>query len=117
MGVPVKDMSMMTMIAFRFIPVMIESTNDLMDAQASRGAEFYNCSIWRKCKNVCSLLAPIFMDAVKRSADLAMAMEARGYSGEGETSKMNPLVYTKADKVAYVFGFVLLGVTIAIRML
>lgn len=113
--IPVKDMAMMTMIAFRFIPVMIESTNDLMDAQASRGAEFYNCSIRKKCKNVCSLLVPIFMDSVKRSADLAMAMEARGYSGEGETSKLNPLAYARKDRIAYVLSFLLLAVTLGIR--
>ena len=39
---------------------------------------------------------------VRRSADLAMAMEARGYTGSTETSRMYPLVYEQRDILAYV---------------
>ena len=85
---------------------MIEEMNILMDAQAARGAEFENCSVWKKCKNVCSLLMPLFFSTVRRSTDLAMAMEARGYQEGAETTRMYPLEYTTADKKATTFMWV-----------
>ena len=78
----------------------------LTDAQAARGAEFENCSVWKKTKNVCSLLMPLFFSTVRRSTDLAMAMEARGYQEGAETTRMYPLEYTAADKKATTFMWV-----------
>ena len=115
-GFPVHEVSIMTMIAFRFIPVLLEEANHLMDAQASRGVEFEDCSILIKCKNVFSLLMPLFLSSVERSAELAMAMEARGYSGDGETSQMYPLEYTAADKKIYVGMALILVLFVALRI-
>ena len=105
-GIPIHSMAVIVMIAFRFIPVLTEEMNILMDAQAARGAEFENCSIWKKTKNVCSLLMPLFFSTVRRSTDLAMAMEARGYQEGAETTRMYPLIYTAADKKATTFMWV-----------
>ena len=115
-GLNIDEMSIMVMIAFRFIPVMLEEANDLMDAQASRGVEFENCSVFTKTKNVFTLLMPLFIGSIERSGDLAMAMEARGYSGENERSKMYPLEYGKYDRPAYVFSILLVALSIAARI-
>jgi len=115
-GMNIDEMSIMVMIAFRFIPVMLEEANDLMDAQASRGVEFENCSVFTKTKNVFTLLMPLFIGSIERSGDLAMAMEARGYSGENERSKMYPLEYGKYDRPAYIFSIVLAALAIAGRI-
>lgn len=115
-GLPVHEISVMTMIAFRFIPVLLEEANYLMDAQASRGVEFEDCSIITKCKNVFSLLMPLFLSSVERSADLAMAMEARGYSGDGKTSQMYPLEYSALDRKVYVGMILLLILFIWLRI-
>lgn len=115
-GLNLDEMSVMVMIAFRFIPVMLEEANDLMDAQASRGVEFENCSVFTKTKNVFTLLMPLFIGAIERSADLAMAMEARGYSGENQRSKMYPLEYGKNDRPAYILSILILAAAIAARI-
>lgn len=115
-GVPISDMSVMVMIAFRFIPVLLEEAATLMDAQASRGVEFQDCSIFRKCKNMLALTLPLFVNALERSADLAMAMESRGYNPEGPTSKMYPLKYGKNDRIAYIFAGCLLAASVVLRI-
>ena len=97
LGIPIHEMSVIVMIAFRFIPIMLDELNLLMDAQAARGAKFGEGSIIEKCKGVITLLM-----TVRRSSDLAMAMEARGYTGSTETSRMYPLVYEQRDILAYV---------------
>lgn len=104
--VPIHDMAVIVMIAFRFIPIMLEEMNVLMDAQAARGVEFEKCSVFRKCRNVGSLLMPLFLSTIRRASDLAMAMEARGYTGEHKTSRMNPLTYKKEDCIAYILIFI-----------
>lgn len=117
LGVPIHSMAVIVMIAFRFIPVMMEEMNILMDAQAARGAEFENCSVWKKCKNVCSLLPPLFFSTLRRSADLTMAMEARGYQEGAETTRMYPLAYTDADKRAKIFMWAYCGGLAALMLI
>lgn len=109
-GVPIRSMAVIVMIAFRFIPVLIEETNILIEAQKARGAEFENCSIWKKCRNITMILFPLFFSVIRRSTDLAMAMEARGYRDNHPATRMNPLVYRKADKIAYalMFGYAII---------
>ena len=112
-GFKTDDIAIMIMIAFRFIPVMLEEANNLMDAQASRGVEFENCSIFTKTRNVFTLLMPLFISSIERSADLAMAMEARGYSGSDERSKMYPLKYSRLDKLVYLLSAVMIMLAIS----
>lgn len=114
--IPIHDMAVIVMIAFRFIPIMLEEMNVLMDAQAARGVEFDKCSVFKKCKNVFTLLMPLFLSTVRRSSDLAMAMEARGYSGDRPMSRMFPLTYNKGDKIAYAGMGVFLIVVVGLRM-
>lgn len=99
-GIPIHEMSVIVMIAFRFIQIMLDELNLLMDAQAARGAKFGEGSIIEKCKGVITLLLPLFLMTVRMSSDLAM--EARGYTGSTETSRMYPLVYEQRDILAYV---------------
>lgn len=114
-GVPVHDMSVITMIAFRFIPIMMEELNLLMDAQAARGAKFEDGNVFEKCRNVCTLLLPLFLSTVRRASDLAMAMEARGYTGAPETGKLHPLIYKRYDYIGYGVMILYLVVIICLR--
>lgn len=115
--IPIHSMAVIVMIAFRFIPIMIEEVNVLMDAQAARGAEFEDCSVWKKTKNVCSLLLPLFMSSVRRAVDLAMAMEARGYREGQPVTRMYPMVYTKNDKKAYLLMGAYLILAVGIKFI
>ena len=115
-GVPVHEMAVIVMIAFRFIPIMQEELNVLMDAQAARGARFEEGNVVEKCKGVMTLLFPLFLMTVRRSSDLAMAMEARGYTGSTETSRMYPLTYKKEDRAGYIVILIYLAVFIIGRI-
>lgn len=114
--IPIHDMSVIVMIAFRFIPIMIEELNMLIDAQSARGAKFEDANFWQKSKNVYTLLVPLFLSIIQRSSDLAMAMETRGYTGDNQISQMYPLVYRRADKFTYLLSLIFLGAFISIRL-
>ena len=99
--VPVHEISMMMSIALRFIPILMEETDKIMKAQMARGADFESGSLINRAKSLVPLLVPLFISAFRRANDLAMAMEARCYRGGDGRTKMKPLIYKKADYVAY----------------
>ena len=104
-GVPVHEVSMMMSIALRFIPILIEETDKIMKAQMARGADFESGNLIHKVKNMVPLLVPLFVSAFRRADDLAMAMEARCYSGGEGRTKMKPLKYMARDHKAYAIIF------------
>ncbi len=113
--VPVHSIAMMMSIALRFIPILIEETDKIMKAQMARGADFENGNLMQKAKAMVPLLVPLFVSAFRRAEDLAMAMEARCYSGGAGRTKMKPLKYVRRDYVGYavVLGFLLLVIVAA----
>ena len=114
--VPVHEIAMMMSIALRFIPVLIEETDKIMKAQMARGADFTSGGVIARAKAMIPLLVPLFISAIRRATDLAMAMEARCYHGGDGRTKMKPLKYKSADHIVYVFCILYLLLTIAIRI-
>lgn len=114
--IPVHDMAVITMIAFRFIPILLEELNLLMDARAARGAKFEEANVIEKCKAVLSLLFPLFLSTLNKASDLAMAMEARGYTGRSHTGRMYPLRYQKSDAIGYFLIFLTFALFILARI-
>ena len=88
-------------IALRFIPILLEEMDRIMKAQQARGADFESGNLIQKAKGLVPLLVPLFIAAIRRANDLAMAMEARCYHGGQGRTKMKPLHYEKRDRMAY----------------
>lgn len=99
--VPVHDLSMITSITLRFIPVLSEEATKIMKAQTARGVNFRQKKIIKRIKNYIPMMLPLFVSSFRRSNELAMAMIARGYRGDYGRSKMRPLYYQKQDIVVY----------------
>ncbi len=99
--VPVHEIAMMMSIALRFIPILIEEADKIMKAQMARGADFESGNLIQRVKNMLPLLVPLFVSAWRRAFDLALAMESRCYRGGEHRTKMKPLVYRRADYLAY----------------
>lgn len=97
------EVSMMMSIALRFIPTLTEEADRIMKAQKSRGADFDSGNVVQKAKALLPILVPLFVSAFQRANELAMAMEARCYSGGENRTKLKELKYTSKDAFAYVF--------------
>lgn len=116
--VPVHDFAMMMSLALRFIPILLDEANRIMDAQSARGADFEEGSLWKRLRAMLSILVPLFISAIRRAYDLAMAMEARCYRGGNGRTKMKPLKYRKSDYLAYgVIVFYLVAVIVTTHFL
>ena len=76
-GVPAHELAMMMSIAIRFIPTLLEETDKIMKAQASRGADFENGSVIKRIKALVPILVRLFISSFRRADELALAMECR----------------------------------------
>lgn len=84
--VPVQDLSLILFMAMRFIPVLYEEFQAIRNAQVIRGVKFTG-SIVNRVKKTVSIIIPVFVAALQRADELALAIEARGYkSGVKRTS-------------------------------
>ncbi len=99
--VPVHEVAMMMAIALRFIPILTEELDKIMKAQAARGADFNRGTLKEKVHGLIPIMVPLFIAAIRRSNDLAMAMEARCYHGGEGRTRMKPLIYEKRDYISY----------------
>lgn len=107
---PVHELAMTMSIALRFIPILMEETDKIMKAQQARCADFESGNLIQRMKSLIPILVPLFISAIRRANDLAMAMEARCYHGGVGRTKMKPLVYARRDYAAY--GIILIYILI-----
>ncbi|GEN32004.1 energy-coupling factor transport system permease protein [Cerasibacillus quisquiliarum] len=94
---PVHELALMMSISLRFIPTLVQETDKISKAQASRGVDFRTGPVKDRIKAVVPLLVPLFVSAFKRAEELAMAMEARGYQGGEGRTKLRELKLSKLD--------------------
>ncbi len=112
---PSHSVAMMMTIALRFIPTILEEMDKIMKAQTSRGADFESGNIIERAKGLIPLLVPLFVNALKRADELAIAMEARCYRGGNGRTRMNVLKYDKKDYIAMIFITIFFALVIASR--
>ncbi|HIU02161.1 MAG TPA: energy-coupling factor transporter transmembrane protein EcfT [Candidatus Onthocola gallistercoris] len=112
---PVHELSMTMSIALRFIPILLEETDKIMKAQQARCADFESGNLIRRVKSLIPVLVPLFISAIRRANDLAMAMEARCYHGGAGRTKMKPLIYERRDKAGYFIIFAYLALWIVLK--
>lgn len=77
---PITEWSTTIALGLRFIPSLLDESNRILKAQASRGLDFKNGNLKDKLFSLTSLVVPLFSIAFKKAGELANAMEARGYN-------------------------------------
>jgi energy-coupling factor transport system permease protein len=83
---PIEELSLITMISLRFIPLLLEEALNLKKAQLSRGASF-DGGLIKRVKKTLPLLVPLFVSSFRKAEELALALDARGFrSGQARTS-------------------------------
>lgn len=104
LGLPAHEVALVLTIALRFVPLLGEELERLMKAQAARGADFgrRGGGLLRRVRGVLPLLVPLFLAALRRAEELAVALEARGYVGGKGRTHLTRLRMRPADFVALV---------------
>lgn len=97
--VPAGDIAMMLTIALRFIPTTAYEAEQVMLAQAARGARFDEGGPIRRARALVPVLVPLFVNLFRRADELAIAMEARCYASGRRRTRMNELAMQPRDWV------------------
>ena len=77
-GLPYKLGFTMT-LAFRLVPAFVESGFTVVQAQRCRGFDFDKGSLWQRLRRYIPVIVPVFIGALRRADNMAMALEARGF--------------------------------------
>ncbi|MCW4011080.1 MAG: energy-coupling factor transporter transmembrane protein EcfT [Candidatus Bathyarchaeota archaeon] len=96
--------------AVRFVPVLAEEAQTIMDAQKARGLELEKGNFMKRIRNYIPVLIPLIVSAIRRSLELAEAMESRAW---GATKKRTNLYALKLHRGDYA----LLAIIIALLVL
>ncbi len=110
-GVPSHELALIIMVALRFVPTLAEEMEDIMKAQASRGADIGGRRMWRPdraAKAYLPLIVPLFLNAFRRAEELIYAMEARGYVGGGGRTHFIQLKSRGLDYVVVLAAFLVM---------
>ena len=114
-GVTGHELAMMMTIALRFIPLLADETEKIMAAQKARGAAFDEGGLMDRARALLPILVPLFLSAINRASELAMAMEARCYHGGEGRTRLHELHYENRDRVAGILVALILALAVASR--
>ena len=110
---PAHEIAMTLSIALRFIPTLLDETERIMKAQASRGVDFNHGGLFKRFGAVIALIIPLFVSALERSEELANAMIVRGYDPRAKRTRYRLLRFSWRDLVAFLFiGGIFAGIIV-----
>ena len=110
---PVHEIAMTLSIALRFIPTLLDETDRIMKAQASRGVDFNHGGIFKRFGAIIALIIPLFVSALERSEELANAMIVRGYDPKAKRTRYRLLRFSWRDIIAFLFiGGIFAGIIV-----
>ncbi len=78
MGVPYRVGFAIT-LAFRLVPLFIDSALTVVQAQSLRGYDFNSGGLITRVRRYVPVTVPVFMGALRKANNMAMALEARGF--------------------------------------
>lgn len=93
--------------AVRFVPVLAEEAQTIMDAQKARGLELERGNFLKRIRNYIPILIPLIVSAIRRSLELAEAMESRAWGTAKNRTNLYMLKMHRGD-------FILIAITIGI---
>jgi energy-coupling factor transport system permease protein len=78
--------------AVRLVPTIASDAQTVIDTQKSRGLELEKGNILKRIRNYIPILIPLIVSAIRRSLELAEALESRGF---GASDKRESIVILK----------------------
>ena len=102
--------------AVRFVPVLAEEAQTIMDAQKARGLELESGNFLKRIRNYIPILIPLIVSAIRRSLELAEAMESRAWGATKNRTNLYVLRIHRGDLVLIAITAGILATAIYIRL-
>lgn len=94
--------------AVRFVPVLAEEAQTIMDAQKARGLELEKGGFLKRIRNYIPILIPLIVSAIRRSLELAEAMESRAWGATKKRTNLYELKLHRGDFILLAINFLIL---------
>ncbi len=102
--------------AVRFVPVLAEEAQTIMDAQKARGLELEKGGFLKRVRNYVPVLIPLIVSAIRRSLELAEAMESRAWGATKKRTNLYSLKLLRGDFALLAINVAVLAVAIFVRV-
>jgi energy-coupling factor transport system permease protein len=102
--------------AVRFVPVLAEEAQTIMDAQKARGLELEKGNFLKRIRNYIPILIPLIVSAIRRSLELAEAMESRAWGATKNRTNLYVLKMHKGDLILITLTIGLLSASVYTRL-
>jgi energy-coupling factor transport system permease protein len=94
--------------AVRFVPVLADEAQTIMDAQKARGLELESGNLIKRIRNYIPILIPLIVNAIRRSLELAEAMESRAWGASDKRTNLYKLNLKRADIILVIISVLML---------
>jgi len=101
--------------AVRFVPVLAEEAQTIMDAQKARGLELEKGNLLKRIRNYVPVLIPLIVSAIRRSLELAEAMESRAWGATKKRTNLYLLTFRKGDYALLMITIAILAISVYVR--
>jgi energy-coupling factor transport system permease protein len=101
--------------AIRFVPVLADEAQSIMDAQRSRGLELDKGNLLTRIRKYIPILLPLIINSIRRSLELAEAMESRAFGATRNRTNLYELKMTGSDMAALAVSLLALMACVYVR--
>jgi energy-coupling factor transport system permease protein len=98
--------------AVRLVPTMAVDAQTVVDAQRSRGLELDKGNFMKRIRNYVPILIPLIISAIRRSVELAEALESRGFGATEKRTSIATLKMRLADYIVVALTVIGLGLAV-----
>ncbi|MFN0149817.1 MAG: energy-coupling factor transporter transmembrane component T family protein [bacterium] len=109
--VPVEDLALVALITLRFVPTLLDEAERIRKAQIARGLA-PGRGLLARVRASLPLFVPLIEGAFRKSDELAVALEARGYEPNAVRTSYRQLAFAARDVVAVALGCAAAGATL-----
>ncbi|MDH5795385.1 MAG: energy-coupling factor transporter transmembrane protein EcfT [Candidatus Bathyarchaeota archaeon] len=102
--------------AVRFVPVLAEEAQTIMDAQKARGLELEGGNFVKRIRNYIPILIPLIVNAIRRSLELAETMESRAWGANKRRTNLYVLKAGRKDYYLILISILILAVSTYVSM-
>ncbi|MBS7659559.1 MAG: energy-coupling factor transporter transmembrane component T [Candidatus Bathyarchaeia archaeon] len=102
--------------AIRFVPVLAGEAQTIIDAQKARGLELEKGSFFKRVRNYIPILIPLIVSAIRRSLELAEAMESRAWGAVKKRTNLYELKFKAGDYILGAVALSILAISIYVRL-
>lgn len=102
--------------AVRFVPVLAREAQTIMDAQKSRGLELEKGGFMKRIRNYIPILIPLIVSSIRRSLELAEAMETRAFGAKKHRTSLYALKIKRGDLLTLTLCLAFIIITVYVRL-